>query len=1265
MYTWEIYKWENGGKTEDLTQYLVMPIFYDDRLNEELDTASITLDCVPITVNEGVAFPPKTKFRLICTYFNEEKNIEESENYDMVVDHDDVEYYEGEPNICCHRISLIEASVIAQGMHVDNIALTHEIQDVTLDYKTTIEESKFNEKIQNPYTNVKRPKDTWNVKTHWGCCWLANEDYGIGTATATITNEYAYMWGDGYEDSSYAYEPNKDLKKAYNFESFGGKKIIYNIPKAYCYGFIMGYKYSGGRIYYTNTEKFVKLFELPTETTIRLEKYKHSALAWEKISEEKYRHNPDYSDSELNISDEGEYATGRLIQKVECDDGSIGIALRRYEGNIEEGECDATQFQDNNDWFNRIILERIWLIRQKAASSQDTTVWSHQGVLTKNNITDKSYDSIEITFPCAKRSDEQYRFTISTRVVTEQELCVKLTQKKTIECKGGATWNITFGAPTITTVSSDEMNFQSEIYLFSQYVTNSIEFIKKYEVKYNANDFLRKSILACDTHYAKIENLDKYDDSDELNIDNCSIECGYVIEPANKYSLSETLKAITLQETTCENKNLWEVLVQIGYYIHAIPYLEFCEDKDKFLLNYRRLGAKTKSVDNSCKITVYNSRNLSEYFSQYDAYVSNIFSPQNIIEEWLVPKTSDSSYLISNDTCELHTSSPILELIELKIKRRTETEYKDITNFVFERSVYNCLTNLNPVEVSPAKGNSIYYEYGSNKIVGFSYVAPSVSQGDKYTAIQYILQKIYDDTWEEIVGYTLNDFLFKITYRTQDAVRISQFRPDIFKYMKNSSLEKYPHHEQYYGQQDKLVDSEKVSRNMYGQLIESGNGIYQRQEYATKLSEAKIGGQLIEIKGVPFYVTECENEYYPNSVYQKVTYSKDFNQLSQIVTIPSEPRFYEIASKSIISREIRLFDFFRLSSMCIGKEHRSPRYLKGADSWYNYLASMIFTTAQLPNFAYLKYAGGTFPSSRYIITSDNNGFVSITDASNCECIVPIQKYPLFGGICFEWNMADHFCVGDFVDTNVHFDNSDGNAYFGMQSYRYVDIYGRAKYFKFRLFNKSDMTYEEAQALPGIVRIESDKEGKGVIKKLDTENMSEYIAGIDSVDTLTKKVNDDSTYIVLNKDNREALSFNYQISLVCDDEFVIFPNLFADKHFEKNISKLSCCALNVEVGRFDEQKDIKISSGQKVADFSYEYGKDDLGNLEIKIENTNNIHNDAIKRIKSIIFYAESDTGHVPYIAKNYKVMDWERIESSANEAQSLIDTWYIYPIYND
>lgn len=132
-YFYRVYLWENGKKSVEYTDYLVMPVFLEDRLNEEMDTGEIVLEGMPIATRS--AFPPKTKFR-IERYFGED-SAEPQRTWDFVVEHDDVEEYAGLPEVCCHRIHLIEPSVVAQGMHVDNIALTYELQDVDLNYKTT------------------------------------------------------------------------------------------------------------------------------------------------------------------------------------------------------------------------------------------------------------------------------------------------------------------------------------------------------------------------------------------------------------------------------------------------------------------------------------------------------------------------------------------------------------------------------------------------------------------------------------------------------------------------------------------------------------------------------------------------------------------------------------------------------------------------------------------------------------------------------------------------------------------------------------------------------------------------------------------------------------------------------------------------------------------------------------------------------------------------------------------------------------------------
>lgn len=132
---YRVFLWENGGKSAEYTKYMVAPFFFKDNLDETLDEGEIILDSMPIETK--LAFPPKTKFR-VERYINSDFSGAPDKTYDLVVEHDDVEEYAGTPDICTHRINCIEASVIAQGMHIDNIALTYELQDVTLNYKTTI-----------------------------------------------------------------------------------------------------------------------------------------------------------------------------------------------------------------------------------------------------------------------------------------------------------------------------------------------------------------------------------------------------------------------------------------------------------------------------------------------------------------------------------------------------------------------------------------------------------------------------------------------------------------------------------------------------------------------------------------------------------------------------------------------------------------------------------------------------------------------------------------------------------------------------------------------------------------------------------------------------------------------------------------------------------------------------------------------------------------------------------------------------------------------
>lgn len=747
--------------------------------------------------------------------------------------------------------------------------------------------------------------------------------------------------------------------------------------------------------------------------------------------------------------------------------------------------------------------------------------------------------------------------------------------------------------------------------------------------KYSCYELLRKALLTIDTQIIN---------NSEMGLD--YMEALYPITVHKDWVAR--LQVAQMQETIFEGKNLWEVLLQIGYYLHAIPYLEFADDgTDRLVLAFRQLGDSKKKADTTRKITVFNSRNLSDYFTQYDSYVTNLFSPQNEVDEWLVAKTSDSTYLVSNDVAEIKTSRPILEIVEFDITYNGKTA--NALQSIFEESVYQVLTSSNPQRIQPAKGNALYYKLGSNTITGLNYQPPKAMNGDVYPySLQEICRRLFGISKPEELKF--NDLIFHVKYRTQDELRISQVRPDIQNFVRNSTLEKYPHHEQYYGQQDKIIDSERFSANLFGQLIRVGNTEYQRQEYANAENE-KEGGDLVTINDEPYYVTATENEYYGDIILQKVMYSKNFNQLSKIVTIPSEPRFYEVSERSKIRREVRLMDFLELTTTKPTKFAR-PRFLSNT-KWKSLIKGLVFNKQSyaLPNFAYTKFVadykrnhtGGygqyiapevLFPSSD-IIRQGANSVKPAESKDHADCIVSLLYFPLHDGIVFEWDMEDNFKAGDFIDPEISGVNEKGEAYLAQQSHRYCDVMGRADLFTFRLFSKSNWTRAQAQQLPKAVEIPSES-------SCDIYLPSPYLIGLD-------------------KDNREAISFNYQINLLHrptnsdTEDFFTFPNLFGHKD-----SSLKMCLLSEPQSLFNEN--LNLSPFDILAD-DVVYSLVDnstLNAIEVRISAPGGVD---LNAVKAIALYTELEAGskRVAYIIKNV-----ERLPNNRK-----LQSWWISPVFSN
>jgi len=1231
QYLWKVFLYENGQKGTEYTNNLTLPIFIEDRLDETLDTGEIVLKNMPIDTK--FSFPPKTKFRLeryvdISRQVGQDRQWRLSRYWDYVVEHDDVQEYTGLKNICTHRISLIEASVVAQGMHCDNIALTYELNDVDLNYKVVKPpEGSVTVNITNDIRSNANHKDLATCITDLG---------PVLNTTGDFIGSYKYEWDNNSIESG--------MKKLLMFHHAGNSNIIeFDVPKLEIFG-----------CYFEGS--WTKLFELNTVTRVK------------KVLKHK----------------------GQIVSPsgyITLSNGSTEFKSGAYES--FDTKNDGVYQSDGTNAYLRDIYTGYHLI--DTANNINEAAGSPPINLVSGAGNTSNFSKIYKSFPQLAKSNVSYKnktISFKTDALSIGELDDDFTIDYEIECVPDPTYRngmLSYLKIGYQFYIVDMSSLTGDLYMnvYSSYISptptmalttiavtttiychdmangKNTPFLKK-GVSYNCYDLVRKAMLSLDTQLLDNSTtcLDEWGYSREPSETDAgqqdvvpSIDYPIVLDPL----WMNRLKVATMQETIFEGKNLWEVLIQVGYYLHAIPYLEFAPPitnldgttnlQDKFVLKFKQLGDTKTKADTSLKKTIFNSTNINEYFSQYDAYVTNLFSPQNEVEEYLTCKTSDSSYLVSNDTSELQTKYGITEVVEFDIIYNGER--KDALQYIFEQSIYQALSNGDPSQISPAKGNSIYYSLSDNKIQGLSYVAPSVNN-DKLMSLKYIMQKLFgikESVWTQ--NFTFNNLRFRIKYKTQDSARVTQFRPDLEKFMKSSTHEKYPHHEQFYGQQDKIVDSERFSANLYGKLIRVANNVIQCQEYA-RLGEEKETGDLVTISNSAYYVTAIDNEYYSDAILQKVTYTKNFNQLSNITTIPSEPRFYEVSERSKTRREVRIQEFFKLSTIDSDKVVNAK--FISSTKWNAFITNLLFKKQRtLPNYAYTKFmadhkrihkvlSNELFPSSDFRRTGDNT-IEPLGSADNSECIVPILHFPLHDGIVFEWDMDDNFKVGDMIDNKIkgaEKNNLVDGSYLSQQSVRYCDVFGRADLFRFDLFYSSNFTDEQIQSLPRAYTVDNND------NHIQIFNPSNSMIGIQGSAKMA---------IALDKDNREELSFNYQINLLHNEpenDFITFPNLFGQKD-----SDLKVHLLNQKISLFDENVD--ITAVTILADVTYTITKSPNNSIQINFNNPQYIADADITQVQSIVFYQQNENyTKSAIISKNLNPDDHQKLQP-----------WYIYPVYSE
>lgn len=652
-------------------------------------------------------------------------------------------------------------------------------------------------------------------------------------------------------------------------------------------------------------------------------------------------------------------------------------------------------------------------------------------------------------------------------------------------------------------------------------------------------DTLRTIVYSSSTPYSALALLQKA-------IINSSIyekEDGVYIADVNNSKLPfyvdenfiDELSSTVIIENFYNQKNLWEIMIDVGHYIHAIPELVFGSD-DRFKITFNRLGITNESVDKSNKVSIYNSRSVENYISATSSYISNMVQLGGYIEEWVSPKTTDDTLLVSNDTAEIIASKPIIELLQLIVKNNNTNQTADMTQFIYEKNVYDTLQL--DYQINPNRGIAMYYSLGDNIITGGQFKLPQAVD-NIYT--DYTIKKIIYCAFNSYpvisspipeTGYwsdiKVNDYSFFIKYRTKDSVRQNHIRPDIRKYLLNSKYDRIPEHNQFNNQTDVVVDSLKFGNNVYGKLIKTGNNSYEIVEWNDKYENVKHKGELYRINGELYYVAKITHYRYSSYILSKITYSKDYNELSVVIGIPSEPRFYEISEQSLIWREFAINDILLLTDDKSQLQYKS-NYLFN----YNHVADLIL--GEGTDFA--KYAITVYKGDKDIDSYDQTMGQSTLYT---EVINPINAYSSENTLTYEWDMIDNYSAGDKV-INVDENESvsfNERAYTSLRAVGYTDIYGKAALLDFYILGSiGTLSKTEIMALP---------ESPIKTKDNDITDTRTFVGDLDILASNVKEYDENfnGRGIGLLKDCREALSINFNLQLATNsDTFVLSPYIY--------------------------------------------------------------------------------------------------------------------------
>lgn len=573
-----------------------------------------------------------------------------------------------------------------------------------------------------------------------------------------------------------------------------------------------------------------------------------------------------------------------------------------------------------------------------------------------------------------------------------------------------------------------------------------------------------------------------------------------------KYSLDATFaekyKDVPAPEFSFTRQTLFEALLTVGGYIHAIPRL------NGNVVTFDELGGDDEIDMTNFPKQVYCDKTITinDFTSTLDSPAQNLLNTQDRVggaitelgNDYITVRTEEGEVIISAGTAIIRTSLPINQIVKLEcgfIDGRSEP-VGDMTAYVYEAAEYDVLSSFWDSAYPYSKGYALRYAQGDNKITGLQtklQYPTSVQTGLANPAIINIIEAL---TGIEIKSTDIIKLAFKVTYVPIVTSRVTQRKP----YGNTSGANNGAQWDNtlFYNQGGNVVESSFYGDKMKGAIARLGNEVEQRTYDFYHYSQLPKCGQKLD----GMYIARVDAEYDITRIRATLTLTKDFNMLSQYVGLNSNYRLYDISEKQSVESFINYSENI-------------------------YVGDVMSLRGQTPMFwgmdcieQTLNRTGGARIQLVKIDGKDRDG-----NAIGKPVVLPVLAFGFGNSLAFTCSMYDNYGAGFQNSDQFAVKEDDEIVYKGAQRLvPYGDGLGEMETMSVEM-HTSGWTPTAADQNPG---------GKANL-------YPSYIGGLPNSNKAPIRTG--SNDLIIQKDSREQLGFAYQAHFVANRETIVLgPSL---------------------------------------------------------------------------------------------------------------------------